>query len=208
MIFKKKKSIEPKEAQLLSPNVPNKVVASLTSPDICPVLKKDPMDSPQKQRGIQPVDLPDVGEESLEILVDWYEKNFFNPYPNKNQLKRINLLTGLNKSTIRSWTTQVRKNKMIVVRRVDGTRHLAPNPYLPQLKRERKNKTPKSKLNKKSLEQGSKTEVSETLCLPAFDSFSSKHSESEKPIDVEKSVNTQPLEMLLPPSSVQILGGD
>lgn len=55
------------------------------------------------------VDIPDVGEESLEILIDWYEKNFINPYPSKSHLNKINKLTGLSKSTIREWATIVRK---------------------------------------------------------------------------------------------------
>ena len=54
-------------------------------------------------------DLPDVGEESLEILLDWYEKHPVNPKPNKIQMNKIAQLTGLNKSTIRIWMGIIRK---------------------------------------------------------------------------------------------------
>lgn len=59
--------------------------------------------------GTVEVELPDVGEESLEILLDWYEKHFLDPYPNKCQLKKMSELTGLNKSEIRHWASEVRK---------------------------------------------------------------------------------------------------
>jgi hypothetical protein len=58
---------------------------------------------------IKGISLPDVGEESLEILLDWYEKHYTNPPPNKHQLKKMSEITGLNKSTIRAWTSAVRK---------------------------------------------------------------------------------------------------
>ncbi|CAI2373677.1 unnamed protein product [Moneuplotes crassus] len=74
--------------------------------------------------------LPDVGEESLEVLLDWYEKNYARPIPNKLQIRRLHELTSLTKSEIRAWTAKVRKYKLVVVRTDDGTRFLAINPSL------------------------------------------------------------------------------
>jgi hypothetical protein len=54
-------------------------------------------------------DLPEVGEESLEILLDWYEKHLFESFLHKNHLKKMSMLTGLNKSIIRQWASKVRK---------------------------------------------------------------------------------------------------
>jgi len=55
------------------------------------------------------VKLKEVGDDSLEILLDWYEKNFIRPSPNKLQIKRLSSLANLSKSEVRNWTSQVRK---------------------------------------------------------------------------------------------------
>jgi len=95
-----------------------------------------------------------VGEESLEILLDWYEKNYDKALPNKLQIKRLSDLTSLSKSIIRGWTSQVRKHKLLVIRQEDGTRFLSINPnHKPRTYR----KSSKSKVIEKQDEETNKS---------------------------------------------------
>ncbi|CAI2361804.1 unnamed protein product [Moneuplotes crassus] len=83
-----------------------------------------PITESPKDHGL---DIPEVGE-SLEILLEWYERHIHRPIPHKAQIAKLHEQTNLSKTIIRAWLAKVRKYKLVIVRSDDGKSYLGRDP--------------------------------------------------------------------------------